>query len=293
MSEPDPKRRRLLKVDGDIADEETARQKMRDAKVYKRGATHTGLRGNYDGFDPDNVGDIRSFCSRGFNRSLSKMSLVRAMGYFAKDGDLSMMRWLYVNGADTRDVDVANYFPMWIAAANGRLDACKWLFAHGAAKDVRRRTREHEDYPNGRSALLVTFGKKNKRDLSQWLILNGALCKDDDSGELDVEITKQDLASKYLNHFVLVQEREALLEWANDLHGARTSFLLFLSGALSTPKHTYCTRRNKSQVRILSGESGVFELISDYVGIVRGREACIVRQLTELLPDLNKELDSE
>ena len=210
------------------------------------------------------------------------------MGYFAAKGDFPMMRWLYVNGADTRDVDVANYFPMWIAAANGRLEACKWLFAHGAAKDVRRRTREHEDYPNGRSALLVTFGKKNKRDLSQWLILNGALCKDDDSGELDVEITKQDLASKYLNHFVLVQEREALLEWANDLHGARTSFLLFLSGALSAPQHAYRTRRSSSPVRILSGKSEISEMIGDYVGFVRGREARIIRQLTELLPDLNR-----
>ena len=35
------------------------------------------------------------------------------------------------------------------------------------------------------------------------------------------------------------------------------------------------------------------ELIGDYVGFVRGREAKIIRQLTELLPDLNKELDSE
>ena len=39
------------------------------------------------------------------------------------------------------------------------------------------------------------------------------------------------------------------------------------------------------EVRLLSGESSVLELIGDYVGFVRGREARIVRQLTELLPD--------
>ena len=44
---------------------------------------------------------------------------------------------------------------------------------------------------------------------------------------------------------------------------------------------------------MLSGKSGVLELIGDYVGFVRGREARIIRQLTELLPDVNKDLDSK
>ena len=33
-TEPEPKRRRLLDAGGPIEDDETARQKMRDAKVY-------------------------------------------------------------------------------------------------------------------------------------------------------------------------------------------------------------------------------------------------------------------
>ena len=52
-----------------------------------------------------------------------------------------MMRWLYVNGADTRYDDVAVGFPMYVAACNYRLDICKWLFAHGAANDIKARTR--------------------------------------------------------------------------------------------------------------------------------------------------------
>ena len=216
---------------------------------------------------------------------------MRAMCYFACFGDLPMMRWLYVNGADTRKVDVERYFPMYMAAMNGHIEACKWLFEHGAAKDIKRRT----------IAIFVASTRRNVsrdlmcsyRNLSSWLILNGALCKDDDSGDLDVETMKQALGRRTFNGHILKRERKLLLEWANDLHRARTSFSLFLSGALSTPQHAYRTRRSSSPVRILSGKSGTLELIGDYVGFVRGREARIIRQLTELLPDVNKDLDSK
>ena len=42
----------------------------------------------------------------------------------------------------------------------------------------------------------------------------------------------------------------------------------------------------------LSGKSGILELVCGYVGIVRGREARIIRQLVEVLPDFNKDMDA-
>ena len=289
--EPDPKRRRLLNAGGPVEDDETARQKMRNARVYKTGVD--GINGEYDGFDPDEVMGVRSFSPYGgaLSRSDAKTKYITAMGYFTKEEDLPMMRWLYVNGADTRDEDVDVCFPMYLAVIGGDLDICEWLFDHGAAKDVKRRTRGEWGYPNGRSPLSIPFGISfgngpYYQTLSRWLILNGALCKDGDSGELDVEIMRQDLGSQYR-----IQERKALLDWATDLHRARYSCLLFLSGTISAPKHAYRTRRPSSPVRILSGKSEVLELIGDYTGIVCGREAKIIRQLTELLPDLNRELD--
>ena len=280
--EPGPKRRKLLDAGGPIEDDETARQKMRDAQVREIGTYR-----EFSGFDPDNVRDVKRFF---LNEST-------AMGYFAMvKGDLPMMRWLYVNGADTRDVDVDYWFPMHMVAASlhGETEVCKWLFDHGAAKDIKRRTREKNTtvYPKGRSPLSVAFTNveaPSHRKLSQWLILNGALCKDDDSGDLDVETAWQDLGEAYA--WRGVQERKALLEWANDLHRPRTSFLLFLSGALCAPKHAYRTRRNSSPAKVLSGKSGVMELIGNYVGFIRGREARIIRQLTELLPNLIQQLD--
>jgi hypothetical protein len=209
------------------------------------------------------------------------------MGYFAQEGDLPMMRWLYVNGADTRDVDVAIWFPMFAAACEGRTEACKWLFDHGAAKDIKRRTTRVSVSGHPMGVLTGAMGFVSRRimrqsqDLSRWLILSGALCKDEGSGKLDVEIMKQDFGA----YSGGVEERDALLEWATDLHRARTSFLLFLSGALSSSSpHAHRKPRSSSPVRLLSGKSGVLESICGYTGIVCGREAKIVRQLTEMLP---------
>ena len=133
-----------------------------------------------------------------------------------------MMRWLYVNGADTRDEHVGLYFPMYCAAAEGhRDDLCKWLYEHGAAKDIKRRT-THDDkhvYHNGRCPLYAAFVLGSWRNVTRWLILNGALCKDGDSGKLDVETMKQDLGPIYncvsiqesINNSIRVHTRKALL----------------------------------------------------------------------------------
>ena len=109
-AEPDLKRRRLLDAGGPVEDDETARQKMRDAEVYRSNSDD-----EFTGFDPDNVADIKFFSGIDDDDSYT----VKPMGYFAQRGDLKMMRWLYVNGADTRDEDVSVfhvYFPMMSAA---------------------------------------------------------------------------------------------------------------------------------------------------------------------------------
>ena len=46
-------------------------------------------------------------------------------------------------------------------------------------------------------------------------------------------------------------------------------------------------------VNRLVGAPGVLEMIADYVGVVRGREARIIRQLTEILPVINVVLNQE
>ena len=316
---PDLKRRRLLDAGGPIEDDETARQKMRDAKVYERGVD--GVIGEYVGFDPDNVGDIKSIYADDAEKF--GYTAVNPVCYFAKEGDLLMMRWLYVNGADSRDYsardgDAASSFPMLDAALAGHVDVCKWLFQHGAARDVTRRN------VNGSSPLSLSFDEWRNRNVSRWLILNGALCKDDDSGNLDVEIMKRDLG-RYRESG---KQRPKLLKWAREHHQSRSSVDVFLMGTLSTLTYSEAKLRESLLTRIRSteavdrllrhtppdeypllwgeihpqridcplaafaGKSGILKLIADYVGSMRGREARIVRQLTELLPGVNAELDA-
>ena len=316
--EPELKRRRLLDAGGPIEDDETARQKMRDAEVYERGAH--GTPGEYGGFDPDNVRGVKSLPN--YDAGMYAHHAITPMGYFAMEGDLLMMRWLYVNGADTRDEDIGWNFPMFRAAQFGHLDSCKWLFQYGAARDIKRRVDGGPD--DGLTPLSVNFHESPKRDLCRWLILRGALCTDDDTGDLDVDLMRQGL-----NRFDgSEEERPELLKWARELHQSRSSFDVVLMGTLSTPTYSAAKLRNEllarnrsekvvdrilecvppEQYRLLwddlfsrrvcplaafSGKSGILELIGDYVGIMRGREARIIRQLTELLPDVGIELDRE
>ena len=241
------------------------------------------------------------------------------MGHFARQGDLPMMRWLYANGADTRDEDVEHWFPMYAASHSGQLDACKWLFDHGANNDVKRRT------SNDVSPLCVTFDKSYWRVMSRWLILMGALCKDDGSSDLDLRVMRKDLDRDE----ECIDERHSLLEWANVRHQTRQAFLVFLMGTLSPhysplslrkllvqkleseeatdrildslPSNQHqqlwddllITKQRARPLAFLSGSLGILEMIGDFVGVIRGREARIIRQLVEILPGLNEELDQQ
>ena len=314
--EPVLKRRRLLDAGGPIEDDETARQKMRDAEVYERGVD--GVMGEYFGFDPDNVGDVKSFCG-GQSAKVRHHVAIKPMGHFAKEGDLPMMRWLYVNGADTRDEDVSVGFPMWVAVVFGEMEACKWLVRHGAARDVTRIN------ANGVTPLCGSFSEPHKRTLSRWLILNGALCKDGGTGDLDA-----DLMQIGLNCFNgSARERPELLKWAKEHRQSRFSFDAFLMGTFSTPEYSHAKLRESLLAKIgstkavdillgntpshqcpllwgeiypqrvgcplevFAGKSGILELIGDYVGLLRGHEARIVRQLAELLPGMTAEIDAK
>ena len=309
--EPVLKRRRLLDAGGPIEDDEKAHQKMRDAEVYETAEDSENRTGS-SGFDLSAIGKLR----------FQYGNAVSPMGYFCMVGDLPMMRWLYVNGADTRDTNVPLWFPMRLAAINWNVEACKWLYEHGAAEDIKRRARKNKLRP-----LVETFGKYWYRsEMSHWLILNGALCMNDGSGNLDRGLMRNDLDRGRVG----LESRRKLLEWANEHNRTREAFLVFLMGTLSPPEYSPSALRNILLKRLLSdgatdqilgslpcdqhqmlwtnligvkdrlclanclvGASGVLEMIADYVGIVRGREARIIRQLTEILPDLNAELDQK
>lgn len=111
------------------------------------------------------------------------------------------------------------------------------------------------------------------------------------------------------------EERKILLEWANDQHRCRSAFIVFLQGTLHIPMPSpqkllsELAKRNRSEraaeiilkntptdqyqllwdalhdgpVKLLRGK-GILEEISAFAGVMNGREALIILQLTEILP---------
>ena len=297
------KRRRLLDAGGPVEDDVTAREKMMGA-----------------GFDPDNVTEFKN----------SGRDAISPMGHFAGKGDLPMMRWLYVNGAGTRDEELTSeFFPMFTAALWGEsLEACKWLFDHGAAEDIKRTMPEDNDGDAAPWTLLASaFSFPDLHHVTKWLILKGALC--DDTGDLDVDRMKTVLNYDGLNRFNEASdvERRELLHWARMHHQSRAAFKVFLMGTLPIPAYSSATVLHRvlsakmspaAADRILAntppeqysllwkemfshrvcplaafcGKSGILELIGDFVTF-RGREARIILQLVEILPQVFETLEDE
>ena len=268
------KRQRLLDAGGPIEDDETARQKMRDANVS---VIESGE--EIFGFDPDNVMDVKE---------QGPLSIpLTPMSYFCGDSDLPMMRWLFVNGADVTPHNNEMLNPMTIAAVNGREEEVKWLFLRGAADDLLSGATKKPFHH--------LFAKEEHRKLVVWLMLSGAFCRSNDNKPglpvLDIEKMKASLSRRVPYRWSRVgfsNARRHLLEWAAERHEARTSFLTFLNGTYS---------RQKGQISpflvSLNGKPGILELIADYSGPPLGREARVVRQLVDLLPGIYIELEDE
>jgi len=260
-------KQRLLDAGGPIEDDATARQKMRDAKVYDAESEER------TGFDPDNVMDVKKMMPE-------CTILYTPMTYFAEKGDIPVMRWLYINGADvTADSGDYTDSPIGCAVDYGSEEAVKWLFLRGGAGDLVGQPFNH---------LFRLFGREKHRNLVVWLILNGAFCRDDnDSGLLDVEKMKASLGrsstveafANVTNRVAMANARRLLLEWAVERNNTRTSFLTFLNGTHSRPEG-----KISPFLVSLNGKPGILELIADYSGPPLRREALIVRQLVELLP---------
>ena len=308
-------RRRLLNADGPIEEDEAARQKMKNAKVFREFNISRHDKTPPSGFDPDNASDSKSLGFTYLNCPISPMS------YFAREGDLPMMRWLYTKGADTAadtrevDLDAHYWFPMYAASYSGQLDACKWLHAHGAAKDVQRTF-----INNTSSTLRQAFRTPGRRELSRWMILQGALSKDEEPSVLDINKMFQCISD---NGDPEETENVLLLDWAREMHQTRISFLQFLNGTISPPEysvsnlHRELAKRTRcesaadtvmssmspeqqrllweklfpeivqSPLKIFAGKHEIIRTVGDFAGVVHGQQAGIIRQLTERLPDFN------
>ena len=281
-----------IKIDGAMEDEETAKEKLKEAGF---------LEGNFTREERVHDPWVRVEVQ------------YTPMAYFCSSGDLQMCRYLLNKGASTtKTTTEKGYFPMKIAAGRGHLDICKWLFNNGASADIKQMN-------YGLTPLGDAIGvreKESRVSLTRWLILNGAISRDS-FGTID-----QTLMRKVLRKLLLRDhdERPQLLNWAEDQLRNHHCFQVFLSGTLFPPAPPAFSTSSLLDVlssRILSataaqmlianksideqeliweemcryqstfssfrGTSGIFELVADFAGIVRGRELRILRQLVPAL----------
>ena len=205
-----------------------------------------------------------------------------------------MCRYLIARGADCRKGDSYGIFPLYVAAANGRLEIIKLLYHDGGAHDdIRRVTRE------GYSPLRVAL-RYGHFDVVQWMILNEALSTPRDvDGVIDDTIMRNDLRPVSGASWDY-DKRRTVLSWAQNSVAAYENVKLFLTGtnvsASSVRRHSnnpYATRSRKrmkvvspsSPLVIFKGKSGILELIAHYIAGTP-QQLRTLRQLVDHLPAL-------
>lgn len=238
---PAAKKQKTCDADGPVEEDETAREKLRDA-----------------GFDPEDVHTARSDLVPPLN-PLGCWVNITPMTYFTILGDLPMCRYLYhVRGAatmaptDDQRTEIREritgarptsfWFPMQAAVARNKISLAKWLFCNGAKSDVRRYNSRTTPFvwclslcqEKGSEVLTLRYP-----DLAKWFILNGAL--DDSDGNFDADALKSALF-----HVDRLRQRWSgpdglqifFLDWANGIIKPTESFRAFLLGTLPEPEYS-------------------------------------------------------
>mmetsp|Transcript_2121 Transcript_2121/g.6125 ORF Transcript_2121/g.6125 Transcript_2121/m.6125 type:complete len:339 (-) Transcript_2121:81-1097(-) len=288
---------------GPVEDEATARKKLQDA-----------------GFDPDSPQLLET--ARAFGWPLEHV-IHFPMTYFCSVGDLKMCRYLLSNGASTtktwdddEDYDDTAHdgrvnlipLPIHAAARGGQLHVCKWLCEHGGRGDIRKAN------DRNRTPLFLAV-IQCQRETYRWLILNEALCPNDD-GIVSMRLIQEGFSPLGLD------ERPQALEWAESAVRTHEGFMTFLMGThlrevtafnrerlaemLHAKFHSLHSvnlildnltedqqlllwnneqKRDKTNcvLQYLSGHPGIRQHIADMLGVVRGRELRIMRQLEVML----------
>ena len=198
----------------------------------------------------------------------TKRMMYFPMLWFARVGDLKMLRYLFAHGAE-KDVLRARESGstcMYWAAFYGHLPVMSWLLEVGGAEAITKKT-EYGHTP-------LYFACRNGHlPEAQWLILNGALTLPP-SHHVQRSIVQRDM-----EHGYTILSR--LLAVSQDL-GGRTplsTFVAFLLGTLSTDQ-----RSGSPQLWKLNGHGGLYKrTVASFVGLTKHEqeEVHTARELAE------------
>ena len=216
--QPAAKRQKKYEADGPVEDEESAREKLREA-----------------GFDPDDAHSGRSDLEPPRSRYGQFMGDVvgswyniTPMTYFAFHGDLPMCRYLHhVRGSSTTctSVEWSFWYPAYAAAFEGKYEILKWMFLHGAKTEVCRAFK----------GFIADLSNENEaaKGLLGWLIMNGAF--HDDTDKIDKSTVRRllvDIGYLRFDNVLFGESRAAFpcLSWSENVLRSSDSFLTFLLG---------------------------------------------------------------
>ena len=255
---------------GEMYDDETARRILREA--VRIIAVESDDNVPVIGFDPDALNDVYEVNDGDTFEGVE----ITAMIYFAQKGDEKMCRYLLSRGASTtessrsQDPDV---FPMLVAAGEGNLAICKFLYENDARDDVRRNSLDEGFWTPFHEA--ATGGR---HEVVQWLTLNGALCTNDSS-----ETLQRALISPRTNNNTpdISRSLQRLVEWAQKVTQSHSALFMFLLGTLPPDRDMLRSRI----IQDLSGHPGIRKHIGDFVGleVTKGKHLRILHQVVDVL----------
>ena len=205
---------------------------------------------------------------------------VTAMTYFAKKGDAKMCRYLISRGASTTKMDhVDGSFPMHEAVEEGHLDICKVLYENGASYHI---WKEHPRYGWYAFHDAVYNGHD---EVVRWLVLQGALCADASSEEIDEDcIYPKDHVPNSSDRKRMASSYTRLVDWAKMVVQTHSAVVTFLGGTLPPVPDTV----QSGILQCLSGHPGVRKHIGDFVGleVTKRKQLRILRNVVDTLPKL-------
>ena len=275
--------------DRPMYDEATARKMLKEVVLVSAVNAEDGE--EVIGFDPDDealdnlyyINDDSDYWSG---------DEITPLHYFVQKGDAKMCRYLISQGASTTKSSEEGYqhattFPMYIAADRGYLDICKVLYANGAQNDVWRG--DGDGWTPFHS--VTVFHGDDETGMVRWLVLQGALCADDNSEEIDRDLINAPDLFRFQRCNVS-RSCEQLVEWAKEKTESHSALVMFLFGTLppAPDNDQSCTL-----LQYLSGQPGVRKHIAEFVGmeITKVKHLRILRSAVDVLPSFIKPYPKE
>ena len=259
----------IIVFGGPMYDEATARKMLKEVVLFSADKAEDGEA--VIGFDPSDAALDNTYL---VNNDFFGGAEVTPLIYFVEKGDAKMCRYLVSRGASTTK-SPTSWSPLYTAIHRGHLEICKFLQANGASHDIW--DKPYSSWTPFHAAVL-----SGHHEVVRWLVLQGALCADRSSEEIDTDRIYPEYFEGPCAGHPLTPMYEQLIEWVREVTQSHSSVLIFLLGTLPPAPDKGQSRA----LQYLSGHPGVRKHIGDFVGleVTKRRHLRILRSVLDVVP---------